>query len=183
MFWERSGQPRSSPSRRIRRREIDELIEGEAALNSRRPISGRKSSGLRRSFYIRSNACVSHLHQIRNRNDGEPKTDEEESYESVKSQVQSSLSRSFHETALALLVAQNCGAKDEHPTLNLLYWLSQSKSWGLFDSATKVGHVAWDREADFNAQFTSTTKLLLQKPVEVRAKKKADVERARASVA
>ena len=51
---------------------------------------------------------------------------------------------------------------------------------GVFDSASKVGHVAWDRGVDFETQLQATTKLLIRKSVEVRAQKKLEAERARA---
>jgi len=49
---------------------------------------------------------------------------------------------------------------------------------GIFDSATKVGHVAWDRNANFNSQVESTTDVLIRKSVEIRARKRRDAEHA-----
>lgn len=40
---------------------------------------------------------------------------------------------------------------------------------GIFDSATKVGYIGWDRGADFNSQVESATEVLLRKCAELRA--------------
>jgi len=41
---------------------------------------------------------------------------------------------------------------------------------GVFDSATQVGYIAWDRNADFLSQVASTINLLIQKCTEARSK-------------
>jgi hypothetical protein len=43
---------------------------------------------------------------------------------------------------------------------------------GIFDSAMKVGHIAWDRGSDFNAQLQAVTEVLIRKSVDIRSRKK-----------
>lgn len=52
---------------------------------------------------------------------------------------------------------------------------------GIFDSATKVGHIAWDRGGDFTNQIRSATDVLIQKSVEIRARRKREAEQALAA--
>ena len=52
---------------------------------------------------------------------------------------------------------------------------------GIFDSATKVGHIAWDCKGDFSTQVASATDVLTRKSVEIRARKKRDAEQALAA--
>lgn len=52
---------------------------------------------------------------------------------------------------------------------------------GIFDSATKVGHIAWDRNEDLSGQVASTADVLIRKSVEIRARKKRDAEQALAA--
>lgn len=47
---------------------------------------------------------------------------------------------------------------------------------GIFDSATKVGHIAWDRNGDLSRQVASATDMLIRKSVEIRARKTRDAE-------
>lgn len=47
---------------------------------------------------------------------------------------------------------------------------------GLLDSATKVGHILWDRGGDFAAQLVAASDVLIRKSVEIRARKKRDAE-------
>lgn len=61
-----------------------------------------------------------------------------ESFESVKTSVMSSLSRSFHDTSIAFARGKKLYREGRAPYLHLLYWLSQSKNWT----------VNADREAD-----------------------------------
>lgn len=49
---------------------------------------------------------------------------------------------------------------------------------GIFDTATKIGHIVWDCGGDFSKQVVSTADLLIQKSVEIRARKKHDAEQA-----
>ena len=52
---------------------------------------------------------------------------------------------------------------------------------GIFDSATKVGHIDWDRKSDFGTQVQSVTDVLIRKSVEIRGRKKRDAEQALAA--
>lgn len=52
---------------------------------------------------------------------------------------------------------------------------------GLFDSATKVGHIAWDRHGDLGSQVAAATDLLIRKSVEIRARKRREAEQALAA--
>lgn len=45
---------------------------------------------------------------------------------------------------------------------------------GVFDTAARVGHVAWDRSKDFNNELNSATNVLIRKCAEIRTKKKAE---------
>lgn len=49
---------------------------------------------------------------------------------------------------------------------------------GVFDSATKVGHILWDRDANFDDQVCSATELLIKKSVDIRARRARDTETA-----
>jgi hypothetical protein len=53
---------------------------------------------------------------------------------------------------------------------------------GVFDSATKVGHISWDRSKDFAMQMQSTSEVLLRKCMEARARKRRQIEEAIAAV-
>lgn len=48
---------------------------------------------------------------------------------------------------------------------------------GLFDSASSVGHIAWNRSGDFASQVKFATEVLIKKSVEIRANKKREEER------
>ena len=52
---------------------------------------------------------------------------------------------------------------------------------GLFDSAMKVGYIAWDRNVDLGTQVTAAAELLIRKSVAIRAQKKHDAEQALAA--
>jgi hypothetical protein len=118
---------------------IEELIaKGEAALNILINIRQDVITAAQGSFYIAQ--MLSYHTCIRS---GIVKTvsskqTTEESYESVKSHVLSSLARSFHETAIAFGRGTKLRREGRAPYLHLLYWLSQSKSWS----------INADREAD-----------------------------------
>jgi hypothetical protein len=47
---------------------------------------------------------------------------------------------------------------------------------GLFDSAMQVGHIAWDRSADFATQVQAATQVLIRKCAEVRARVRKEAE-------
>lgn len=49
---------------------------------------------------------------------------------------------------------------------------------GVFDSATKVGHILWDRDANFDDQVCSATELLIKKSVDIWARRARDTETA-----
>jgi hypothetical protein len=53
------------------------------------------------------------------------------SYESIKTEVMSTLARSFHGTAIAFARGTKLRREGRAPYLHLLYWLSQSKSWSI----------------------------------------------------
>jgi len=48
---------------------------------------------------------------------------------------------------------------------------------GVFDSAASVGHITWDRSADFNRQVETTTEVLVRKCADLRAGARREVER------
>jgi hypothetical protein len=52
---------------------------------------------------------------------------------------------------------------------------------GLFDSASRVGHIAWSRDKDIEAQAVETVDLLIRKSVDIRARKSRDSEQALAA--
>lgn len=47
---------------------------------------------------------------------------------------------------------------------------------GVFDTASQVGHIAWNTEEDFNTQLKSTVELLVRKSIDIRSKKKREAE-------
>ncbi|MFO1517398.1 MAG: hypothetical protein U1F22_10800 [Lysobacterales bacterium] len=42
---------------------------------------------------------------------------------------------------------------------------------GIFDTAMKVGHIAWDRSGDFDAQVQTVTEVLIRKILDIRSQK------------
>lgn len=52
---------------------------------------------------------------------------------------------------------------------------------GVFDSATRVGYIAWDRTADFNDQVAATGDVLKRKCRDIRERIRSDAEKALAS--
>ena len=49
---------------------------------------------------------------------------------------------------------------------------------GVFDTATKVGHIAWDRATDFAGQVATSVDILRRKSMDVRARIRRDAEKA-----
>ncbi len=47
---------------------------------------------------------------------------------------------------------------------------------GVFDTATQVGYIKWDKADDFKAQVASAVKLLVGKSVEIRTRKNREAE-------
>lgn len=47
---------------------------------------------------------------------------------------------------------------------------------GVFDSAAAVGHIAWDRNGDFNRQVETAAEVLVRKCVELRARTRREVD-------
>lgn len=47
---------------------------------------------------------------------------------------------------------------------------------GVFDSAAAVGHIAWDRNGDFNRQVQTTTEVLVRKCADLRARVRREAE-------
>jgi hypothetical protein len=47
---------------------------------------------------------------------------------------------------------------------------------GVFDSAASVGHIAWDRNADFKQQVEATTQVLVRKCMDLRARARREAE-------
>ena len=47
---------------------------------------------------------------------------------------------------------------------------------GIFDSATKTGHILWDRDGDFEDQVRSATDLLIRKSVDIRTRRAREAE-------
>jgi hypothetical protein len=111
---------------------IEELIrKGEAALNISVNIKSEIVSAAQGSFYIAQ--MLAYQTCIRG---GVLETSSRaittaESYESVKTQVMSTLARSFHETAIAFSRGTKLRREGRAPYLHLLYWLSQSKNWSI----------------------------------------------------
>ena len=124
----------SNPSHKI-----DELLaKGEMALNIDINIREDIIADSHGSFYIAQmlafNTCIKAgilktVHTKLNTN---------ESYELVKHQVVETLSRSFHDTAIAFSRGTKLRREGRAPYLHLLYWLSQSSNW----------QISIDREAD-----------------------------------
>ena len=109
---------------------INELInKGEEALNISINIREEIVKGAQGSFYLAQmlsyHTCI-HSNILKT---VETKVETAESYESVKGQVMASLSRSFHDTALAFARGTKLRREGRAPYLHLLYWLSQSDSW------------------------------------------------------
>lgn len=50
---------------------------------------------------------------------------------------------------------------------------------GVFDSASQVGHIKWDRAGEFDAQLVTAADLLIRKCVDIRARKKREAEQPR----
>ena len=49
---------------------------------------------------------------------------------------------------------------------------------GVFDTATKIGHIAWDRATDFAGQVATSVDILRRKSMDVRARIRRDAEKA-----
>jgi hypothetical protein len=49
---------------------------------------------------------------------------------------------------------------------------------GLFDAASKVGHIAWNRDKSIDSQVVEAVELLIHKSVDIRARKRRDAEQA-----
>lgn len=47
---------------------------------------------------------------------------------------------------------------------------------GVFDSASSVGHIAWDRNGDFSGQVDATTQMLVRKCADLRARARREAE-------
>jgi len=111
---------------------IDELVsKGENALKVSINIKDEIVSAAQGSFYIAQmlayNTCI---------RAGVLETQAnvvttEESYEAVKSHVMETLSRSFHDTAIAFARGTKLRREGRAPYLHLLYWASQSSSWSI----------------------------------------------------
>lgn len=111
---------------------IDELVKkGERVLNVVINIRTEIVEAAQGSFYlaqmlayhtcIRSNVLQTLPHCL----------ETSESYEAVKSQVMTDLSRSFHATAIAFARGTKLRREGRAPYLHLLYWASQSSGWSI----------------------------------------------------
>ncbi|MBS1187590.1 MAG: ATPase [Burkholderiaceae bacterium] len=109
---------------------IEELIQkGEAALNIKINISSDIVKDAQGSFYLAQmlayNTCL-RAGILKRPNE---LIETQESHESVKSQVMTSLARIFHDTAINFARGTKLRREGRAPYLHLLYWLSQSKTW------------------------------------------------------
>jgi len=109
---------------------VNELIQkGEQALNIRINIREEIVKGAQGSFYLAQMLAYHTCIRSNILKTVKTETETAESYESVKGQVMASLSRSFHDTALAFARGTKLRREGRAPYLHLLYWLSQSESW------------------------------------------------------
>lgn len=109
---------------------IKELIEkGENSLNATLNISDEIIKEAQGSFYLAQmlayetcikakilERCTFHVYT-------------QESYESIKSSVMSTLKRSFHDTAISFCRGTKLRREGRAPYLHLLHWLSRSDNW------------------------------------------------------
>lgn len=122
---------------------VGELItRGEAALNVRLNVRDEIIREAQGSFYLAQmlayNTCLRAQVLRTSANTVETK----ESYETVRSHVMATLSRSFHDTAVAFARGSKLRREGRAPYLHLLYWLSQSRNW----------YINADREADHHPE-------------------------------
>jgi hypothetical protein len=111
---------------------IDELVaKGERSLNVSINIRDEIIAAAQGSFYIAQmlayHTCI-RSDVLRTLN---PISTTTESYESVRTQVMTTLSRSFHDTAITFARGTKLRREGRAPYLHLLYWLSQSKTWSI----------------------------------------------------
>lgn len=111
---------------------VEQLIAlGEAALNVKINIATEIAKASQGSFYIAQMLCY-HTCLRSNILEAKPQhKDTSESYEAVKAQVMESLSRSYHDTAVAFARGTKLRREGRAPYLHLLYWTSQSDAWSI----------------------------------------------------
>lgn len=111
---------------------IAELIDkGEAALNIGFNIRDEIIAAAQGSFYIAQMLAYNTCIRANILESQAARVETAESYEAVKAQVMESLSRSFHDTAIAFSRGTKLRREGRAPYLHLLYWLSQSDSWSI----------------------------------------------------
>lgn len=122
---------------------IEELIlKGEDALNTRLNIRDEIVTAAQGSFYI-AQMLAYHTCIRCNILSAQPaRVETSESYEGVKAQVMTTLSRSFHDTAVAFARGTKLRREGRAPYLHLLYWVSQSSSWSINASREADRHPA-----------------------------------------
>ncbi len=111
---------------------IDELVQkGEGALNILINIREEIVDAAQGSFYLAQmlafHTCIrSSVLQKQSQ-----RFETSESYEAVKSQVMTDLSRAFHDTAIAFARGTKLRREGRAPYLHLLHWASQSSGWSI----------------------------------------------------
>lgn len=111
---------------------IDELIaKGERALNVSINIRDEIIAAAQGSFYIAQMLAYHTCIRSDVLRTSIPRAATTESYESVRTQVMTTLARSFHDTAITFARGTKLRREGRAPYLHLLYWLSQSKTWSI----------------------------------------------------
>lgn len=114
------------------------MTKGEDALNIKINIRDDIISAAQGSFYLTQMLAYETCVRANILETQQQTKITEESYESVKTQVMTTLSRSFHSTVISFSRGTKLKREGRAPYLHLLYWLSQSKNWS----------INADREAD-----------------------------------
>ena len=111
---------------------IDDLIGlGEKCLNVSINIRDDIIDAAQGSFYIAQMLCYHTLIRAKILETKEITSKTEESFETVKAAVMSTLARSFQKIATSFARGARLRTEGRAPYLHLLYWLSQSADWSI----------------------------------------------------
>jgi hypothetical protein len=133
---------------------VVELIEkGEAVLAVRLNVRDDIIREAQGSFYLAQMLAYNTCLRANILKTAEPPVQTAESFESVRSHVMATLSRSFHDTAVAFARGSKLRREGRAPYLHLLYWLSQSKNW----------YINADREADHHPEQRGSVSQVVSK--------------------
>lgn len=133
---------------------IEALVnQGQEALNCDLNVYDEIVQDAHGSFYIAQMLCYYTCLKaeiLTHSNNRQPTT---ESYELIKGQVLTTLSRSFHETAISFARGTRLRREGRAPYLHLLYWLSQTDNWS----------INVEREADHHPELRGSISQIVTK--------------------